>query len=187
MHATKRIFLVMICLAMIEFSIGQPLHAATANKVVPAKTSPASSKHAGRSKPAAAASAQLAKTSDSIKSAKIAKTTSAAKGKKTTPTMKGLAAVYSNKLIGRKTSSGQKFCQTQMTAAHRSLPLGAKVLVTNVCNQKTVEVRITDRGPHHAGRVIDLTTAAAAKIGMAKTGSAYVTLEIVDNDSMNKS
>lgn len=186
MHATKLFFMVMIGLAMIEFSIGQPLHAATAPKAVASKTSPASSKHAGQSKPMAS-SAQLAKSSSKIKSAKIAKTTSATKGKKTTPSMKGLAAVYSNKLIGRKTSSGQKFCQTQMTAAHRSLPLGAKVLVTNVRNQKSVEVRITDRGPHHGGRVIDLTTAAAAKIGMTKTGSAYVTLEIITDDSINKS
>jgi rare lipoprotein A len=101
--------------------------------------------------------------------------------------MNGLAVVYSDKLSGQKTASGQKFCQTQMTAAHRSLPLGTKVRVTNIRNSKSVEVSINDRGPRHAGRVIDLSTAAAMKIGMNKTGKSLVKLEIVSEASAKKS
>jgi rare lipoprotein A len=90
-----------------------------------------------------------------------------------------VASVYANKFIGRKTASGQKFCQNELTAAHRSLPLGTKVLVTNMHNFKSVEVSINDRGPKPAGRVIDLSGAAAEKIGIKKTGKALVKLEIV--------
>jgi rare lipoprotein A len=158
MRTTKLVFMVLIGLAMIEFSFGQSLNAAPSTKA--AKASLAASK------------TTKSPTSTAAKSAKL---------------MKGQAVVYSDKLIGRKTASGQKLCQTQMTAAHRSLPLGTKVLVTNVRNNKSVEVRITDRGPHHAGRVIDLTTAAAAKIGMKKTGNALVQLEVVRGDSSKKS
>lgn len=151
MQNTKLIFLVLIGLAMIEFSVGQSLNAATS---APAKkTSLASHKH----------------TDKSAKS------------------MNGLAVVYSDKLNGRKTSSGQKFCQNQMTAAHRSLPLGTKVRVTNIRNHKSVEVSINDRGPRHAGRVIDLSAAAAMKIGMKKTGNSLVKLEIISETSARKS
>jgi rare lipoprotein A len=93
--------------------------------------------------------------------------------------MGGLASVYANKFSGRKTASGQKFCQNELTAAHRSLPLGTKVLVTNIHNLMSVEVSINDRGPWPAGRVIDLSKAAAAKIGIKKTGNAVVKLEVV--------
>jgi len=103
----------------------------------------------------------------------------ASRPKKPQESMHGLAAVYSDKLCGRKTASGQRFCQDGLTAAHRSLPLGTKVRVTNVRNRKSVVVSINDRGPRHAGRVIDLSAAAAAKIGMKKTGNALVKLEIV--------
>lgn len=158
MQNTKLIFMVLIGLAMIEFSVGQSLNAATS---APAKKpSLASHKHTAKS----------ASTPD--KSAK---------------SMNGLAVVYSDKLSGRKTASGQKFCQTQMTAAHRSLPLGTKVRVTNVRNSKSVEVSINDRGPRHAGRVIDLSAAAAMKIGMKKTGNSLVKLEIVTETSVKKS
>jgi rare lipoprotein A len=158
MQNTKLIFMVLIGLAMIEFSVGQSLNAATSAPVK--KTSLASSKHTA------------APASNSVRSAK---------------SMNGLAVVYSDKLSGRKTASGQKFCQTQMTAAHRSLPLGTKVRVTNIRNSKSVEVSINDRGPRHAGRVIDLSTAAAMKIGMNKTGKSLVKLEIVSEASAKKS
>ncbi|MEO8739120.1 MAG: septal ring lytic transglycosylase RlpA family protein [Casimicrobiaceae bacterium] len=92
--------------------------------------------------------------------------------------MEGLASVYSDKLNGRKTASGQLFQQSELTAAHPSLPFGTKVKVTNTQNNKSVEVRINDRGPNQAGRVIDLSTAAAAKLGMKKTGTAPVKLEV---------
>ena len=92
--------------------------------------------------------------------------------------MEGLASVYSDKLDGRKTASGQVFHQNELTAAHPSLPFGSKVKVTNTQNNKSVEVRINDRGPNQAGRVIDLSTAAAAKLGMKKTATAPVKLEV---------
>jgi len=187
MRTTKLVFMVLIGLAMIEFSFGQSLNAAPSTKapqpsLVAPKTTASS---AGQS--AKAKSAKGAKVAKTAKAAKTVKAAKIAHARKAAPSMKGLAAVYSDKLAGRKTSSGQKFCQAQMTAAHRSLPLGTKVLVTNVRNHKTVEVRINDRGPHHAGRVIDLTTAAAAKIGMKKTGNALVQLEIVRDSPTGKS
>ena len=93
--------------------------------------------------------------------------------------MEGVGAVYSDKLVGRKTASGQAFSQSALTAAHPALPFGTKVRVTNTKNSKSVEVRINDRGPMHAGRVIDLSRAAAAKIGIGKNGTAPVKLEVV--------
>jgi rare lipoprotein A len=93
--------------------------------------------------------------------------------------MEGLAAVYSDKLSGRKTASGQVFSQTKLTAAHPSLAFGTKVKVTNTKNNKTVEVTVNDRGPTQAGRVIDLSSAAAATIGLGKKGMAPVKLEVV--------
>ena len=108
----------------------------------------------------------------------------AAQSKKT---MQGLAAVYSDRLSGRKTSSGQTFSQEQFTAAHRSLPLGTKVRVINERNQKTVEVRINDRGPWHSGRVIDLSSAAASKIGMTRAGIALVRLEVISGKKTKES
>jgi len=93
--------------------------------------------------------------------------------------MDGIASVYSDSLSGRKTASGQRFNQKKLTAAHRSLPIGTKVRVTNLHNNKTVDVFINDRGPFHRNRVIDLSSAAASKIGMRKRGFAQVKLQII--------
>ncbi|WP_309412430.1 septal ring lytic transglycosylase RlpA family protein [Desulfobulbus sp.] len=98
-----------------------------------------------------------------------------------------MAVVYSDRLNGRKTASGQRFSQKQLTAAHRTLPLGTKVRVTNVRNQQSVDVVINDRGPWHAGRIIDLSAAAAAQVGMHKTGKALVKLEILNESAVNNS
>jgi len=93
--------------------------------------------------------------------------------------MEGLAAVYSDKLAGHKTASGEVFSQNKLTAAHPSLAFGTKVKVTNTKNNKTVEVRINDRGPKQAGRVIDMSSAAATQIGIGKKSTAPVKLEVV--------
>src|SRR5215471_7844323 len=93
--------------------------------------------------------------------------------------MEGLAAVYSDKLQGHKTASGQVFSQSKLTAAHPSLAFGTKVKVTNTKNNKTVEVQINDRGPTQAGRVIDMSSAAASKIGLKKKAMVPVKLEVV--------
>jgi len=100
--------------------------------------------------------------------------------------MEGLAAVYSDKLSGRKTASGQVFTQGKLTAAHPSLAFGTKVKVTNTKNGKSVDVTINDRGPTQAGRVIDLSAAAAAKIGLGKKSMAPVKLEVVGEASAKK-
>ena len=101
--------------------------------------------------------------------------------------MEGLAAVYSDKLNGRKTASGQVFSQSALTAAHPSLPFGTKVKVINTKNNQAVEVRVNDRGPTQAGRVIDLSSAAAAKIGIRKAAMAPVKLEVTGEAAAKKS
>jgi len=100
--------------------------------------------------------------------------------------MQGLAAVYSDKLDGRKTASGQVFRQQKLTAAHPTLPFGTKVKVTNTKNNKNVEVTINDRGPTQPDRVIDLSSAAAAKISIGKKAMAPVTLEVVGEPPARK-
>jgi rare lipoprotein A len=89
-------------------------------------------------------------------------------------TENGKASYYADKFEGRRTASGETFHQNRLTAAHRTLPFGTKVKVTNVANGRSVKVRITDRGPFAEGRVIDLSKKAAKRIGMVNTGVAVV-------------
>ncbi|MGX5818192.1 septal ring lytic transglycosylase RlpA family protein [Chitinophaga lutea] len=89
-------------------------------------------------------------------------------------TESGKASYYADKFQGRKTASGETFRQGRMTAAHRTLPFGQKVRVTNLANGRTVKVRINDRGPFVAGRVIDLSRKAAGKLDMTRAGVANV-------------
>ena len=91
----------------------------------------------------------------------------------------GMASIYSTKFNGRRTASGEKFNSSALTAAHLSLPFGSLVKVTNMRNGKTVVVRINDRGPHVKGRMIDLSKAAATKIGIGRAGTAHVRLEVL--------
>lgn len=88
--------------------------------------------------------------------------------------MVGLASWYGAHWQGRITASGKPFNDRKMTAAHRTLPLDTRVKVTNLENGRSVEVTITDRGPYVPGRVIDLSKAAARKLGMLKQGLAPV-------------
>ncbi len=89
-------------------------------------------------------------------------------------TKTGKASYYSDNLSGKKTANGEKYKPTELTAAHKKLPFGTKVKVTNLSNGKTVTVRINDRGPYVAGRIIDLSKAAAKEIGMLNSGVAKV-------------
>ena len=89
---------------------------------------------------------------------------------------RGSASYYASKFNGRRTASGERFDNSDLTAAHRSLPFGSRVLVTNLANQRSVVVRINDRGPHIGGRVIDLSRAAAARIGLLRSGVAPLVL-----------
>lgn len=91
---------------------------------------------------------------------------------------KGKASWYGPGFRGRKTASGERFNPHHLTAAHRRLPLGTKAKVTNLDNGRTVEVEINDRGPYVRGRIIDLSKAAAERLGMKQAGTTLVLLEV---------
>ena len=95
----------------------------------------------------------------------------------------GYASWYGNKFHGRKTSNGEIYDMYGMTAAHKTLPIPSFVKVTNQSNNRSVIVRVNDRGPFHGDRIIDLTYTAARKLGFANKGTAKVSLEIVQPDS----
>lgn len=92
----------------------------------------------------------------------------------------GKASFYADKFEGTVTASGEKYRHNRLTAAHKTLPFGTKVRVTNLANNKTVEVVINDRGPYVEGRIIDLSRAAAEQLGFENYGLAEVKLEITD-------
>lgn len=91
----------------------------------------------------------------------------------------GIAAYYGKKFAGRKTASGQRFNPNAMTAAHRTLPFGTKVRVTNTKNNRKAVVIINDRGPSTQDRIIDVSYAAAKKLGLLKSGLAEVKVEVI--------
>jgi rare lipoprotein A len=92
----------------------------------------------------------------------------------------GMASYYGSEFAGSRTASGERFDPSAMTAAHRTLAFHSRVAVTNLANGKEVIVRINDRGPWGKGRIIDISHAAARQIGMDRTGTARVKLELVD-------
>lgn len=89
-------------------------------------------------------------------------------------TLTGRASYYGRNHHGRRTASGQRFNMWAMTAAHKTLPFGTCLAVMNTKTDKTVIVRINDRGPYHGNRILDLSQGAASKIGMIKTGVATI-------------
>ena len=91
-----------------------------------------------------------------------------------------IASFYHDKFNGRKTASGEIFSNRKLTAAHRTLPFGTIVQVTNLRTGKSVEVRINDRGPFHSSRALDLSKAAFDSIGNTARGTMPVEYEIVD-------
>ena len=91
----------------------------------------------------------------------------------------GRASWYGPGFQGRRTANGERFNMNAMTAAHRTLPLGTTVKVTNSANGKSVIVRINDRGPYHGNRVIDLSKAAAQELGFLKQGVAKVNITTI--------
>lgn len=91
----------------------------------------------------------------------------------------GIAAYYSNKFQGKKMVNGKPYDKNKLTAAHKTLPLGTKVKVTDLQNNSSVTVIITDRGPHSKKRIIDLSYAAAQKINLIHAGLSRVRLDIV--------
>ena len=94
----------------------------------------------------------------------------------------GQASWYGSWHHGRKTANGERFDMNELTAAHRSLPLGTNVRVTNLENGRSIEVRINDRGPYVGARVIDLSRQAARELRMEKEGLAPVLIEELPKD-----
>lgn len=93
----------------------------------------------------------------------------------------GIASWYGPGFQGRRTASGKKFNTNHLTAAHRTLPFGTRVLVTNLSNDKTVELEINDRGPaKKTNRLIDLSKAAAKKLGFTSAGVTKVRVEVIE-------
>ena len=94
----------------------------------------------------------------------------------------GVVSWYGDKFHGRKTASGERYDKHELTAAHKSLPFGTKVKVTNIRNGKSVVVEINDRGPYAKSRVLDLSQAAFSEIGHTNTGVMQVEYEIIKSE-----
>lgn len=92
----------------------------------------------------------------------------------------GKASFYADKFEGNPTASGEKYKHSKLTAAHKTLPFGTRVRVTNLSNNESVEVVINDRGPYVENRIIDLSKSAAEKLGFVNQGLADIRLEVID-------
>ncbi len=98
----------------------------------------------------------------------------------------GLASWYGTKFHGKKTSSGEPYDMYAMTGAHKTLPLPTYAKVTNKANNKSVIIKINDRGPFHSDRILDLSYAAAHKIGLVGTGTTSIELSAIDPEARQK-
>lgn len=92
----------------------------------------------------------------------------------------GKASFYADRFEGLPTANGEKYRHNRLTAAHKTLPFGTKVRVTNLANKKQVDVVVNDRGPYAEGRIIDLSRSAAEALGFINQGLAEVTIEVLD-------
>ena len=92
----------------------------------------------------------------------------------------GFASYYASRYHGARTASGERYDEEGMTAAHRTLPFGTRVRVTNLTNGRSVVVTITDRGPFAPGRIIDVSKRAARKLDFVRAGTARVRIKILD-------
>ena len=101
-------------------------------------------------------------------------------------TLTGVASWYGIDHQGKPTASGEAFDRNELTAAHRSLPLGTLLRVTNPSNGKQVVVRVNDRGPFVRGRILDLSERAARTLGIVRRGMARVVMEIADAAALSK-
>ncbi len=93
--------------------------------------------------------------------------------------LRGMASWYGPGFNGKRTASGERFRQSQLTAAHKTLPFGTIVRVTNLQNARSVDVRINDRGPFVRGRIIDLSKGAAQQLRMISTGVIPVEVRVL--------
>jgi len=94
--------------------------------------------------------------------------------------VEGSASWYSDALAGRRTASGEPYDPAELIAAHRALPFGTRLRVTNLANDRAVVVRVIDRGPFAHGRVLDLSRAAAERIGILRAGHGRVRIEVLE-------
>ena len=94
-------------------------------------------------------------------------------------TQKGIASYYHDSFQGRKTASGQRYSKHRFSAAHRTLPIGTKVQVTDTKTGRSIVVKVNDRGPFARGRIIDLSREAATELGIVKKGVAKVELKVL--------
>lgn len=94
-------------------------------------------------------------------------------------TFRGMASYYADKFDGRTTANGEIFNQNELTAAHRTLPFGTVLKVTNIKNNRSVIVRINDRGPFAEGRIVDLSRRAAEELDIIRAGVAEVEIEVL--------
>ena len=92
---------------------------------------------------------------------------------------KGIASYYHDSLHGRKTASGQRYNKHRLSAAHKTLPLGTKIRVTDTKTGRSIVVRVNDRGPFVKGRVVDLSKAAAQELGIINRGIAKVDVKVL--------
>lgn len=95
-------------------------------------------------------------------------------------TQTGKASFYADKFEGHLTASGEKYKHSKLTAAHKALPFGTRIRVTNLANNASVEVIVNDRGPYVEGRIVDLSRSAAEKLGYINQGVADVRVEVID-------
>lgn len=114
----------------------------------------------------------------SVSAQDTSKLSDSKKGKKAV-VQYGVASYYSNNFQGKKTSSGELFNQKKLTAAHNTLPLGTYIRVTNLKNGKSVVVKVNDRLHHRNKRLVDLSYAAAQKLGYVKSGLTRVKVEVL--------
>ncbi len=94
----------------------------------------------------------------------------------------GVASYFASRYDGHPTASGERYNERRLTAAHRTLPFGTRVRVTNAANGRSVVVTIIDRGPFKRGRVIDVSKRAASELGFVREGTARVRLEVLADD-----
>jgi len=128
---------------------------------------------------APAPSAPAAAPAPAVAPAPVAAPAAAPAAKAAGSVESGKIAWYGRKFTGRRTASGEVFDPDALTMAHRTLPFGTKVKVTNLKNKKSVTVRVNDRGPTQADRVGDVSLAAANKLGMVRSGVVEAELEVV--------
>jgi rare lipoprotein A len=129
--------------------------------------------------PATARAAEATPAIHDVTTSEIVTTVRMPKATVLTRIKSGLASWYGDMWQGRRTASGRIFDMNEMTAAHKTLPFGSKVKVTDLRNQRSVIVTITDRGAFFPGRVIDLSLAAARQLRMVNTGVDPVRLELL--------